>query len=138
MQRGSTRGLELTTLVSGLLFCGVTAAHALHQLRLQDLLPGDPEGYRRAAEQGDAFVASAFGGRRCERLRTIPAWTETPREHPRYERRGLSGSRAGLDDDRPFEFPLSESSRPRVFFSELVRQCALFATHDSSTPRFQS
>ena len=60
MQRGSTRGLELTTLVSGLLFCGVTAAHALHQLRLQDLLPGDPEGYRRAAEQGDAFVSSAL------------------------------------------------------------------------------
>ena len=60
MQRGPTRGLELATLVSGLLFCGITAAHALRELRLESLLPGDPEGYMRAAERGDAFVSSAL------------------------------------------------------------------------------
>jgi putative MFS transporter len=60
LQRAPNRGLELATLVSGLLFCGVTAVHAFQQLRLDVLLPDDPLAYQQAAARGDAFVSSVL------------------------------------------------------------------------------
>ena len=86
----------------------------------------------------DPIVSNTFGGRRSQRSRAIPAGTETPGEHARDERCGLSGSRTGLDHDGLLEFALRENSRLRVLFPEPVGRCARFATHALFTPRSQS